>query len=482
MCSTTRFPQAIPLRKITAPVIIKALTKLFSLFGLPRVVQTDQGTNFMSKVFEQVMKQLDISHCPSSAYHPESQGALERFHQTLKSMLRTYCLEYSKDWDECVHLLLFAEVVQESLGFSPAELVFAHTVRGPLKLLHEKWVGNLEPQNLLDYVCDFRLKHHRACELAKENMALAQGKMKCWFDRDAQSRSFSPGDKVLVLLPIPGSSLQAPYSGPYVVREKVSERDYVIATSDRRRRNRLCHINMLKPYMERESASPSPAVLKSVVALSGAEIIDQAEASVALSSADLLESADSDCDLNLSSAVVHGRLKNSEMLANLNGCVSHLSPSQREDVVRLIDLHGSLFSDVPSQTHVLQHDVDVGDSPPIKQHAYRVNPDKHARLQKQVDYMLGNGIAEPSCSPWSSPCLLAIKSDSSDRFCTDFRRVNGVTKPDCFPPPRVEDCVDHVGGAKYVTKLDLLKGYWQVPLTPRAKEISAFVTLSFSIP
>ena len=125
---------------------------------------------------------------------------------------------------------------------------------------------------------------------------------------------------------------------------------------------------------------------------------------------------------------------------------------------------------------MLQHDVDVGDSPPIKQHAYRVNPYKCMRLQKQVDYMLGHGIAEPSCSPWSSPCLLAIKSDSSDRFCTDFRKVNGVTKPDCFPLPPVEDCVDHVGGAKYVTKLDLLKGYWQVQLTPQAKYISAFVT------
>lgn len=336
MCSTTRFPQVIPLRKITAPVVIKALTKLFSLFGLPRVVQTDQGTNFMSKVFAQVMKQLDISHSYSSAYHPESQGALERFHQTLKSMLRTYCLEYSNDWDEGVHLLLFAvrEVVQESLGFSPAELVFAHTVRGPLKLLQEKWVGHSEPQNLLDYVCNFREKLHRACELAKESMAVAQGKMKRWFDKDAQSRKFSPGDKVLVLLPIPGSSLQARYSGPYVVQEKVSERDYVVATPDRRRRNRLCHINMLKPYMERESVSPSPVVLKSVVALSGAEVIDQAEAAAALSGADLLESADLDCDVALSNAVVHGRLKNSEMLANLNGCVSHLSPSQREDVVR----------------------------------------------------------------------------------------------------------------------------------------------------
>ena len=114
-------------------------------------------------------------------------------------------------WDEEVHLLLFAvrEVVQESLGFRPAELVFAHTVCGPLKLLHEKWVGNSEPKNLLDYVCNFRLKLCCAYELAKESMAVVQGKIKCWLDKDAQSRSFSPEYKVLVLLPIPGSSLQA---------------------------------------------------------------------------------------------------------------------------------------------------------------------------------------------------------------------------------------------------------------------------------
>ncbi|KAL0189954.1 hypothetical protein M9458_017053, partial [Cirrhinus mrigala] len=73
-------------------------------------------------------------------------------------------------------------------------------------------------------------------------------------------------------------------------------------------------------------------------------------------------------------------------------------------------------------------------------------------------------------------CLLVPKSDPSYRFCTDYRNVKSVTKPDSFPLPRVEDCVDRVGSARYVTKLDLLKGYWQVPLTPRASEISAFVT------
>ncbi len=59
---------------------------------------------------------------------------------------------------------------------------------------------------------------------------------------------------------------------------------------------------------------------------------------------------------------------------------------------------------------------------------------------------------------------------------TDYRKVNAVTIPDCFPLPRMEDCIDNLGSARYVSKLDLLKGYWQVPLTSRAPDISAFVT------
>lgn len=100
---------------------MKTLVRFFSLFGIPRVVQSDQGSNFMSKVFQQVMQKLGTTHFPSSAYHPESQGALEWFHSTLKSMLRAYCHEFKTDWDEGVPLALFAahEVTQESLGFSP---------------------------------------------------------------------------------------------------------------------------------------------------------------------------------------------------------------------------------------------------------------------------------------------------------------------------------------------------------------------------
>ena len=107
---------------------MKALVKFFTFVGLPKSVQSDQGSNFMSGVFQQVMHELGIKQYRSSAYHPESQGALERFHQTLKNMIRSYCFDTEKDWDEGIHLLLFAvrESVQESLGFSPFELVFGH--------------------------------------------------------------------------------------------------------------------------------------------------------------------------------------------------------------------------------------------------------------------------------------------------------------------------------------------------------------------
>ncbi|KAI2655625.1 Transposon Ty3-I Gag-Pol polyprotein [Labeo rohita] len=161
--------------------------------------------------------------------------------------------------------------------------------------------------------------------------------------------------------------------------------------------------------------------------------------------------------------------------ATLPAYLSYLSEEHRNDI-KLINKYPTLFNDVPSQTNVLVHDINVGQSTPIKQHTYRVNPCKHQVMREKVEYLVRNGFAVASQSPWSLPCILVPKSDGSLRFCTDFRKVNSATKADSIPIPRVEDCVDRVGSSRYVTKLDLLKGYWQVPSTPRASEISAFVT------
>ena len=257
MCASTRFPEAIPLRNIKTKTIVKALVKFFTFVGLPRSVQSDQGSNFMSGIFQQVMHELGIKQYKSSAYHPESQGALERFHQTLKNMIRSYCFDTEKDWDEGIHLLLFAvrESVQESLGFSPFELVFGHIVRGPLKLLKEKILLDDDSSlNLLQYVSDFKNRLSKACEAARSNLKSAQSKMKLCYDENAQDRNFEPGDKVLALLPIPGKPLQARYYGPYTVDKKLSDVNYIVNTPGRRKQKQLCNINMLKKYIDRDSS------------------------------------------------------------------------------------------------------------------------------------------------------------------------------------------------------------------------------------
>ena len=92
---------------------------------------------------------------------------------------------------------------------------------------------------------------------------------------------------------------------------------------------------------------------------------------------------------------------------------------------------------------------------------------KQQILKEEIQYLLENDFIEPSKSEWSSPCILVPKPDGSFRMCTDYRKVNNCTKTDTFPLPRIDDCID---------KFDLLKGFWQIPLTEKAKEISAFVT------
>ena len=93
----------------------------------------------------------------------------------------------------------------------------------------------------------------------------------------------------------------------------------------------------------------------------------------------------------------------------------------------------------PNKTNLIEHDVDVGDSAPIKQHPYRASPMKKGLLDKEVQYMLKNDIIKES-----SPCILVPKHDGGFRFCTDFRKVNDKIKCDSFPFPRIADCIDQI--------------------------------------
>ena len=153
------------------------------------------------------------------------------------------------------------------------------------------------------------------------------------------------------MLPIPGQPLRAKYSGPYVIEKKINDVNYVIATPDRKRNKRLCHINMMKEYYNRDA----PVML---------------------------------CNINLDDNSVENEkceefsplefppLKNSEVLSNLEMKLSHLSEAEKHDMYNLINNFSPLFKDTPGRTSLLYHDIEVGDANPIKQHPYRLHPDK----------------------------------------------------------------------------------------------------------
>ena len=190
--------------------------------------------------------------------------------------------------------------------------------------------------------------------------------MKTKFDKKLVSRSFKPGDKVLVLLPVPGHPLQARYFGPYIVSEKKSEQNYVIKTPDRRKSQQLCHINMLKPYFERKKEI-------------GPEVVNAVNVGLC---------KDSYQPQILSDMT---KLSNSDVLNNLEEKLKHLEPSKREDLKKVIGDYKHLFADVPSRTEMIYHSVEIEHTAnPIKQHPYRLNPVKQKYLKQEIDYLLAN--------------------------------------------------------------------------------------------
>lgn len=149
------------------------------------------------------MHKLCINQVTSSPGHPQSQGAIERFHHTLKEMVRAYSAQWPQDWDLAMPFLMFAvrDSVSEPLGFTPFKLVNGHEVRGPLRLLKERFVGVQCPTDPLRHWAVFSERLRTACALAQENLKGAKCQMKVRYDRKAQLRSFKVGNQVLVLLP-----------------------------------------------------------------------------------------------------------------------------------------------------------------------------------------------------------------------------------------------------------------------------------------
>ena len=152
-----------------------------------------------------------------------------------------------------------------------------------------------------------------------------------------------------------------------------------------------------------------------------------------------------------------------------------------KELKRLLSTYQVLFEDRPFGSNAIgltEHSIDLIDPEcrPVKQYAYKVSPNMGKEQKKFVDDMLKKGVIRISLgSPWASPVVCVPKADGSLRFCTDFRRLNALTKADVFPIPRQDDVTDRMLGCKWFSKLDLKDAFHQVPVKKEDQSKTAFI-------
>lgn len=123
---------------------------------------------------------------------------------------------------------------------------------------------------------------------------------------------------------------------------------------------------------------------------------------------------------------------------------------------------------------VTQHHIKLSDSTPIYQRPRRFPQPISDEIERQCQELNALDIIEPSTSPWSSPVVPVRKKDGTIRMCIDYRKLNRVTIPDKFPVPNLTDSIFGLKGTKFFSRLDLVRGYYQLPIDSESKPVTAF--------
>ena len=123
-----------------------------------------------------------------------------------------------------------------------------------------------------------------------------------------------------------------------------------------------------------------------------------------------------------------------------------------------------------------QHVINTGNTTPIETTTRQYSPLDHARIDQALNEMLQKGIISPSHSDWVSKPHTVKKDDGIHRFYVDFRKLNEVTIHDLYPLSRIDDLFNQLGCSMYFTSIDLMAGYWQIPIDPRDAHKTTFRT------
>ena len=154
----------------------------------------------------------------------------------------------------------------------------------------------------------------------------------------------------------------------------------------------------------------------------------------------------------------------------------HLTTSERNNLNDLINEFDDVLSIKPGKTDLIEHNIVTSTTKPIKLPPYRVPQAYQTMVMQEIKKMLNQGIIEPSVSEWALPIVPILKKDGSLRLCVDYRCLNAISETNAYLMPRIDDLLDRLGQAHFLSTLDLTQGYWQVPMAQTSCHKTAFVT------
>lgn len=242
----TRYFGAIPIVDHTADTVARTMVENVILrFGLPEIIFSDLGVEWINDLFPRIMKILGIKHHKTSPYHPQANGLLERSHSILKAVLRSRTNNFVQNWPQFVPYAVFVinSSVNRSTNYSPHEMVFGYKLDLPSNLKRKP-----EPvYNYEDYLSQLRFKLQSAHQAAKEEILKSKITNKKYYDKKSKIRTYEVGDMILLTNENRETKLHNPFKGPFKVTEIISDVNVKIKIKNK---EKIVHINRTKRFYE----------------------------------------------------------------------------------------------------------------------------------------------------------------------------------------------------------------------------------------
>lgn len=239
----TKYSIAVPLQQTTSRDISDAFINNFvCIFGSPKAILTDQGTNFTSAFLKHVAKRFRINQVKTTAFHPQSNGSLERSHQVLVEYLKQY-VSNRNDWDAWLNMAMFSynTSLHEGTKYTPYELVFGVLARTPSEIAP---VAPSTDETCAAYLEALNERLRVIRDSARVHLEQSKIKSKTYYDKLVRPKNFKVGDKVYLLKEPRKGKFDDQYIGPYLIIEILSSTNVKIRIKNR---DKIVHTNKLKP-------------------------------------------------------------------------------------------------------------------------------------------------------------------------------------------------------------------------------------------